>query len=329
MTRFAPATACVGISPRAHAVTPAELAGVGVGVLQPSTYGFLVRPRPEQVARTGGLHAFFNWSGLVLTDSGGIVPAERWGRPGTPAARVVKVDDDGLVVSSYLDGSPIRITPESSIAAQSALGGDALTVLMPPLPRRPRDLWRVRTWAERALAARSHPGQPVLLQVADAADLELLRDLDFAGVVCDDLLLLQAADTFARLSSSGSAAPGNDGGTAPTHRKLMRVWTGQATPGDAGRAVQAGVDVLSGSAAVQLAGSGRAWTSQGELDLTDRAFERQRCPLESDCACPTCTRGFARGYMHHLFRAEELLGPTLVTLHNLHVLARAVRMVAV
>jgi queuine tRNA-ribosyltransferase len=280
-------------------------------VLQPSTYGFLVRPGLEQVARNGGLHAFFNWSGPVLTDSGGIVPAESWGRPGTPAGRVIKVDDDGLVVSSYLDGSPIRITPESSIAAQVAIGGDALTALTPPASTRTRDLRRVRTWAERALAARSDPRQAVLLQAVEPADLDVLGELDFSGVVSDHLLLIEAADKFARLGRS-------------TDQTLMRIWTGHAAPQDAVRAVRARVDVISGSAAVQLAGVGRAWTSQGELDLTDRALERQYGPLESGCACPTCTGGFARGYLHHLFRAEELLGPTLVTVHNVHVLTTEV-----
>lgn len=299
------------------------MAGIGVGVLQPSTYAFLVRPGLEQVARTGGLHAFFNWSGPVLTDSGGIVPAESWGRPGTPAARVVKVDDDGLVVSSYLDGSPIRITPESSIAAQMVLGGDALTALTPPASAR-RDPWRVRRWAERALAARSDPQTPIFLEPTDAADVELLGELDFAGVVSDELAIIEAADTVARVGPSRSSAPARRDDEKPTQQKLVHVWTGHAGPQDAVKAVRAGADVISGSAAVQLAGLGRAWTSEGELDLRDLSMERQYGPLEPDCACPTCAVGFARGYVHHLFRADELLGPTLLTLHNVHVLTTAV-----
>ncbi|GAC1316567.1 MAG: tRNA guanosine(34) transglycosylase Tgt [Chloroflexota bacterium] len=294
---------------------------LGVGALQPSTYAFLVRPGLEHVRRGGGLRAYLNWPGPVLTDSGGVLPTESWGRPGTPAPRIIRVDDDGMTVNSYLDGSTVRITPESSIAAQIALGSRVLTALVSPSAARRGGGQRQREWAMRALAVRRETEQTLLLHAVDAEDVELMHQLHFDGLSSDDLAAFEALGRPDRTGSAEAPAQ-REGPTAAS--PWLRVWTGSGGPDDVVRAIRAGVDLISGSAAIERAGKGRAWTAEGELNLTDATFEQDAAPVESGCACPTCADGFARGYVRHLFSAEELLGPTLLTMHNVHVLTTLV-----
>lgn len=292
--------AAVCLTSRAHGLTARELSDLGVDVLAASAYGVLVRPGPERVAAEGGLGRFIGWAGPVLTDSGGVVPTESWGRPGTPAPRVVRENDDGLTVTSYLDGSSLTVTPESSIAIQAALGSDIMTALG-PTHRKRRDSQRGRAWAQRALAAHAAGARTsaLLVPITDRTDLDSVRDLAFDGAV----LSVQALD--AHLVSD-----------------LPTGWITAILDcrdlDDVKRAVRSGADLIGCPGLLEAAARGRAWTTDGEIDLTDPLFARDLAPLAPECGCPTCsTGGYARATLHHLFAAAELLGPTLLTMHNL------------
>jgi queuine tRNA-ribosyltransferase len=194
------------------------------------------------------------------------------------------------------------LTPESSIAAQEALGADIMLALDPPSAK--PDLARARRWAERSAAARTRGDRALYGVVSDGsvydelavASARILSGLPFDGVALSrpsDEVLAELPDRWPRYLAGGGG------------------------PAELLAAVEGGIDQLECPAATRLARTGQCFIPDGVLDITLLERRDDGGPIQADCGCYTCATGFARGYLRHLFAANELLGPTLASIHNL------------
>jgi len=349
-----PLLCVVGSGGSVGGATPADLRGLGVGVLLARTYELLAWPGSSVVQALGGVHALTGWDGPIVTDSGGAEvfalgasgpgrgnladQASRTSgsarRPRGQTARLLRMDDDGATYTSPHDGSPQRLTPESAVAAQEALGGDIMAALH--RPARPgadaseaaRAMAQTHAWARRCLAARS--GQA-------PASGQALYGVVQAGPVADSQRASAAA--IGRLSFDGVVVDTSWDRDRDRNRNrniggsLDRVvphlpsrWPRQARAsgelGELVRWVEGGIDLVEYPAPTRAAQSGLVYADGGTRSARDPDWRDDPAPVDQDCACYTCRRGFSRGYLHHLFACDELLGYTLATLHNVHTAVR-------
>lgn len=295
-----------------------ELAEAGAEILLSNTYHLHERPGEETVQALGGLHGFTGWRRPWLTDSGGFQI--------TSLADRAKLDEDGVTFHSSLDGRRRRLTPESAIAIQEALGSDIAMVLDECLPvaaggdertdaRALEDaLERTLRWAVRSQAARRRPEQAVFAIVQGGADEALRRrsaeasaELDFDGYAHGGLGLGETRDERrAAVRAAHAALP------ADRPRYLM----GLGRPIDLLDGIAEGVDLFDCVVPTRNGRHGLVYTSRGTLHLRNAGFERDVSPIDPDCACPAC-RQHSRGYIRHLLRSGESLGARLASLHNL------------
>ncbi len=311
-----------------------ELAEAGAEILLSNTYHLHERPGEETVKALGGLHGFTGWRRPWLTDSGGFQI--------TTLADRAKLDEEGVTFHSSLDGRRRRLTPESAIAIQEALGADIAMVLDECLPvaaggdertdARALEgaLERTLRWAARSQAARRRPEQAVFAIVQGGADERLrLRSaeataaLDFDGYAHGGLGL---GETREERRASIRAAHG----ALPAERP--RYLMGLGRPLDLLDGIAEGVDLFDCVVPTRNGRHGLVYTSQGTLHLRNASFERDASPIDPECACPACTR-HSRGYIRHLLRSGESLGSRLASLHNLtyylKLMARAREAIAV
>ncbi len=311
-----------------------ELAEAGAEILLSNTYHLHERPGEETVKALGGLHGFTGWRRPWLTDSGGFQI--------TSLADRAKLDEEGVTFHSSLDGRRRRLTPESAIAIQEALGADIAMVLDECLPvaaggaertdARALEgaLERTLRWAARSQAARRRPEQAVFAIVQGGADERLrLRSaeataaLDFDGYAHGGLGL---GETREERRASIRAAHG----ALPAERP--RYLMGLGRPLDLLDGIAEGVDLFDCVVPTRNGRHGLVYTSQGTLHLRNASFERDASPIDPECACPACTR-HSRGYIRHLLRSGESLGSRLASLHNLtyylKLMARAREAIAV
>ena len=314
-----PAFMAVATYGAVRGVTPAELRGLGAGMLLANTYHLHERPGEDVVARAGGLHGFSGWRGPWLTDSGGYQAFS--------LAERVALDEDGVTFASPLDGRRRRLTPESAIAIQEALGADVAVVLDHCVPTAStaggaealRPAWRDAMerslrWAERGGRARRRVDQALFGIVQGGADRELRRasargtaGLGFDGYAHGGLGLGEAGAARAELLAASHAElpPG-----AP--RYLM----GLGHPEDLLQAVERGVDLFDCVVPTRHGRHGVLFAREGRLAIRNARFREDPLPPEPGCDCPTCA-SFSRAYLRHLFVCGDLLGPRLATLHNL------------
>jgi queuine tRNA-ribosyltransferase len=301
-------------------VTPAELRALGAEMLLANTYHLHERPGEETIARAGGLHGFTGWSGPWLTDSGGFQAFS--------LAERVQLDEDGVGFASTLDGARRRLTPESAVAIQEALGADVAVALdhcvaSAPAPGRAADdlrpAWRDAMerslrWGERCVAARRRSDQALFGIVQGGADAELRRasarataSLGFDGYAQGGLGLGEERDARAELLAASHAELPPE---AP--RYLM----GLGHPEDLVLAIERGVDLFDCVVPTRNGRHGVLFTSAGRLSLRNARFRDDAGPPDPACDCPAC-REFSRAYLRHLFACGDGLGPRLATLHNL------------
>jgi queuine tRNA-ribosyltransferase len=314
-----PAFMAVATYGAVRGLTPDELRGVGAEILLANTYHLHERPGEGSVARAGGLHGFTGWGGPWLTDSGGFQAFSLSER--------VRVDEDGVTFASPLDGARRRLTPESAVAIQEALGADIAVVLdhcvpSAPAPGRSGDpdaAWRDAMerslrWAERGLRARRRPDQALFGILQGGADEGLRRAsarataaLGFDGYAHGGLGLgEESARRSALLGASHAELP------AAAPRYLM----GLGRPEDLIRAVERGVDLFDCVVPTRNGRHGVLFTRAGPLTLRNARYREDPAPPDPDCDCPTCSR-FSRAYLRHLFACGDLLAPRLASLHNL------------
>jgi queuine tRNA-ribosyltransferase len=306
-----PIFAPVGTQATVKAVTPAQLEELGASLLLANTYHLHLRPGAEVIQRLGGLHAFMNWRRPILTDSGGYQVFSLADRR--------RIDGDGVTFRSHLDGSSHRFTPERVIEIQEQLGADVIMALDEcPEPQdraaNERALRRTHAWAERCLAAKTRDDQ-ALFGIAQGGVFEDLRlqsvefiaGLGFPGIAIGGLSVGESKDEMLTvLDAIEPALP------ADRPRYLMGVGSLE----DFVQAVMRGIDLMDCVFPTRLARNHAALTPLGRIHLRSAPYAADPRPIDPECACYTC-RSFSRAYLRHLAVAGEMLGATLITIHNL------------
>ncbi|MBW3539643.1 MAG: tRNA guanosine(34) transglycosylase Tgt [Planctomycetes bacterium] len=315
-----PAFMPVGTLAAVKGLLPDQLREVGCEMLLANTYHLGLRPGSETVAALGGLHRFMQWDGPILTDSGGFQVFS--------LARLTTLDDERVVFRSHIDGSLFELTPERAIRIQEELGADCIMCLdeCPPLPCEPERLRtavdRTTHWAIRCKEAHGRDDQALFGIVQGGTDLELrersasaLLPLDFPGYAVGGLSVgEEPAAMYATLDVVAPLLP------AEKPRYLMGV----GRPIDIIEGVLRGIDLFDCVMPTRNGRNATAFSSQGRVRLRNLVHERDPRPLDLACDCPCCRR-FSRAYLRHLFIAGEMLGPILVSLHNVAHYQRLVR----
>jgi queuine tRNA-ribosyltransferase len=271
-----------------------------------------LRPGTDLIQDAGGLHGFMGWAKPILTDSGGFQVFS--------LALMRKLDADGVTFRSQIDGSLHRFTPESTIAAQEALGADIIMCLdecADPLERGYNEvaLTRTHAWAARCRAAQRRTDQALFgvvqggifpdLRKASAATLQ---ELDFPGYAIGGLSVGETKEQmYAMLDVTVPELP------ASRPRYLMGV----GAPEDILEGVARGVDLFDSVLPTRVARNGGLLTRSGRMNLRNAQYATDPLPIEPGCACYACQH-FSRAYLRHLFKAGEILGLHLATIHNLH-----------
>jgi queuine tRNA-ribosyltransferase len=308
----------VGTRAAVKTLDSADLEALGIPLILGNTYHLMLRPGADLVAEMGGLHGFMDWSGHVLTDSGGyqIFSLEP------------KVTDDGATFRSTYDGTRHHLTPESAADIQSLLGADVQMVLdvCPPLPSPPEvvraAVERTAAWAERGRSAflsgegaRADRGvaqaqfgisQGGIDPALRAESARRTVDLDFDGYAIGGL---SVGETRSEMLPALAAAIEHLPDDQP--RYLMGV----GDPASIVEAVGLGVDMFDCVLPTRHARHGTVLTSTGKLNIKRLEFERDERPLDESCSCPTCAR-WSRAYLRHLQRLGEPTAARLLTIHN-------------
>ncbi len=280
-------------------------------MLLANTYHLALRPGEDVIRDQGGLHGFMGWSGPILTDSGGFQLFS--------LAERVLVDDQGAHFRSHIDGSACTLTPESAIRIQQALGSDVAMVLdhvvaLPSAPEVVRDaMRRTLQWAARSRAVEARADQVLFGIVQGGLDTamrlqcaEQLASMDFGGYAVGGLSVGEPSGDMLRvLDDTVPALP------ADKPRYLMGV----GRPQDLLEAMGRGIDLFDCVMPTRNGRNGLAFTAAGPLRLRNRRFERDDRPIEAGCPCPACRH--SRSYLRHLFISHEMLGPVLLSAHNL------------
>ncbi len=308
-----PAFMPVGTAGTVKAMTPDDVAATGADILLGNTYHLMLRPGAERVQKLGGLHTFMNWNKPILTDSGGFQVMS--------LAQLRKMTEDGVTFQSHLDGSKYELTPERSIEIQDLLDAD-ITMQLDECPKHGRSKDEMAEsmrlslrWARRSKDAFRERSGYALFGITQGnvfADLREesakgLIEIGFDGYAIGGLAVGEGQeDMFATLDVTAPHLP------ADKPRYLMGV----GTPADILGAVQRGVDMFDCVMPTRSGRTGKAFTRLGELNIRNARHAKDPRPLDSRCTCPACA-GYSRAYLHHLFKADEILGLMLLTRHNL------------
>ncbi|MCE5203669.1 MAG: tRNA guanosine(34) transglycosylase Tgt [Coriobacteriales bacterium] len=310
-----PAFMPVGTRATVKGVTPDQLRALDAPVVLANTYHLFLRPGSDIVAEAGGLHAFMDWDRPILTDSGGFQVFS--------LADTFKLDDDGVTFRSIVDGAWHRWTPEENMRVQEQLGADIIMQLdqCPPYPAEEDHVAsavrRSAAWAERCKAAHHRDDQALF------------------GIIQGGVYPHLRAESVARTVEAGFCGYGIGGYSVGESHELMleslgpvcallpqdrpRYLMGVGNPTTLVRAIALGVDLFDCVLPTRTARLGTAFSSEGRLNLRNARFARDFGPLDPACTCPTCTR-FSRAYLRHLVNVKEMLGATLLSIHNLHFL---------
>ena len=302
----------VGTAGTVKAMTADSVRSTGANIVLGNTYHLMLRPGAERIARLGGLHRFMDWSGPILTDSGGFQVMS--------LAKLRKLDADGVTFQSHIDGSSHRLTPARSIEIQRRLDATITMALdeCTPFPATPdearRSMQMSMRWAalsRESFVARPGYGLFGIVQGSIYPDLRAqsaaaLRNIGFDGYAIGGLAVGEGqAMMFATLDMTIPQLP------VDRPRYLMGV----GTPDDIIGAVARGIDMFDCVMPTRAGRTARAFTSSGVFNLRNARFADDGGPLDPACSCPACVK-HSRAYLHHLFKAEEMLGPMLLTWHN-------------
>lgn len=308
-----PAFMPVGTQGSIKGVLPDQVEQTGTQIVLANTYHLLLRPGEKTVAALGGLHRFMGWPGPILTDSGGFQVFS--------LADLNEVSDLGVKFKSHIDGSEVFLDAQRSIAVQNDLGADIIMAFdqCPPAATSPeahkQAVLRTLRWAEQCVANHGRPGEQGLFGIVQGGvNVKLRQDcarelsaMDFAGYAIGGLAVGEGFDAMkAVLREIGPALP------ADKPRYLMGV----GFPRDIVTAVAAGVDMFDCVLPTRNGRNAYAFTTTGPLRLRNSVHQREPSPIEAGCDCYAC-RHFSRGALRHFFFAGEMLGPVLVSVHNI------------
>ena len=307
----------VGTQATVKTLSPEELTAMNAGVILSNTYHLFLRPGHELVQAAGGLHSFMNWNRGMLTDSGGFQVFS--------LGAMRKITEEGAHFRSHIDGSKRFLSPEVSMDVQQALGADIAMAFDECIPYDvnrdyvKNSTERTTRWAERCLNAHSRANQALFGIVQGGMHRDLremsVRDitsLDFPGYAIGGLSVGEPKDVmYEVLEYTAPLLPENKA------RYLMGV----GTPDVLVEAVYSGIDMFDCVYPTRVARNGTAMTTTGRLVVRNAEYATDFRPIDEQCDCYTC-RNFSRAYIRHLFKAEEIFGLRLVTIHNLHTLIK-------
>jgi len=309
-----PAFMPVGTAGTVKGLTVEQLRSANVSIVLSNTYHLMLRPGPERLTRLGGLHRLMNWQGPILTDSGGYQVMS--------LASLRTLDEEGVTFRSHIDGSMHRLTPERAVDIQvDAIGADIAMQLdeCPALPAARDEVARAMElslrWALRCktrFGDRARQSLFAIVQGGVDADLRqqsaqaLVRE-GFDGYGVGGLAVGETqAEMCATLDVTMPHLPAD----------RIRYLMGVGKPLDLVEAVARGVDLFDCVLPTRSGRHGQAWTDAGALNISNARFADDPTPLDPESACPA-SRDYAKAYLHHLFKAGELLGPVLLSWHNI------------
>ncbi|MEZ6141007.1 MAG: tRNA guanosine(34) transglycosylase Tgt [Zavarzinella sp.] len=277
-----------------------------------NTYHLALRPGDELIAELGGLHQFMNWQWPILTDSGGFQVFS--------LAKIRNISDKGVQFQSHIDGTILDLTPERAMHIQQNLGSDIAMVLdeCPPADGTEavirEAMARTVRWAERCRNYPQHPAQQVFAIVQGATNVDWRRacaepliEMDFPGYALGGFSVGEAPEEMHRVLPACADL-------LPTEKP--RYLMGVGRPQDLLEGVAAGIDMFDCVMPTRNGRNASGFTADGPIRMKNACHRRDPRPIESDCDCYTCEH-YSRGYLHHLFQADEMLGPTLLSIHNI------------
>jgi queuine tRNA-ribosyltransferase len=334
-----PAFMPVGTRGTVKGLTPEQVRSTGSEILLNNAYHLTLRPGDEEIAKLGGVHKFMRWDRPILTDSGGY---QAWSM-----ADINKLDEDGVTFKSIIDGSMIRITPERSIEIQNNLGADIIMAfddcpssIAPQkqnLARRrdaltSRDgvltdqaherrllesLDRTARWLERCATSHAKPDDQALFGIVQggtnfelrARSVEQVCSVDLPGYAIGGVAVGESPEAiFEVVTFTAKLLP----------EEKPRYLMGVGYERDILAAVLSGVDMFDCVLPTRNGRNAHAFTRNGQLHLKNARFRDDPAVLEEGCTCYTCTHGFSRAYLRHLYASKEMLSGILVSIHNIH-----------
>lgn len=315
----------VGTSATVKGIRPETLHEIGAQIILANTYHLSLRPGADLVEEAGGLHSFMNYSGPILTDSGGFQVFS--------LADTLKLDEDGLTFKSIYDGSKIRWTPESNMEIQQKLGADIVMQLdqCTPYPAEydfvDHAVELSANWARRCLAAHTRSDQTLFGIVQGGMELDLrMKSIELLTAINDESIANghkgfggfgiggysvgeEHEVMFKTLGAVAQSLPENK------PRYLMGV----GNPTTLVKAVGVGVDMFDCVLPTRTARMGTAFSSSGRMNMRNAKYTHDLRPLDPQCSCPTC-KNHSRAYIRHLVKQNEMLGAILLSIHNLYFL---------
>jgi queuine tRNA-ribosyltransferase len=308
-----PAFIATATAATVKAMHPHDVRTTGAELAICNTYHLMLRPTPERVAKLGGLHKFMNWPGPIITDSGGFQVMS--------LSKLRNITEKGVTFRSHIDGSAYELTPERSMEIQHLLDSN-ITMCFdectphPATQQEAAESMRMSMrWAERCKKAfQPRPGYalfginqgsvyPELREESASA----LKNIGFDGYAVGGLAVGEGQETMFRMLDV--TAP-----LLPTDKP--RYLMGVGKPDDIVGAVMRGIDMFDCVMPTRSGRTGQGFTRRGTINIRNARHIDDPRPIDENCACPAC-RNYSRAYIHHLFRAEEMLGPMLLTWHNL------------
>jgi len=303
----------VGTKASVKTVLPEELKAMGYRMILCNAYHLRVRPGDETVRRLGGLHRFMGWDGAILTDSGGYQIFS--------LLKTRTIKPEGVEFLSHVDGRPLFFTPEDVVDIQARLGSDLIMPLdypveLPAAPAQTRAALDITLdWLGRSVRKwRQAPAGALFAIIQGGLSKELRKESVERSLVHD--LPGAAVGGLSLGESKAELLEVLDYTSAMLPEAKPRYAMGIGTPSDLARAVAMGVDLFDCILPTRYGRTGWAFTSEGVVKIRNRRFAEDGGPLDPRCAC-RCCRGFSRAYLRHCFNVREILGPALLTHHNL------------
>lgn len=354
-----PAFVTVGTKATVKSLTPEMVKDLGAQVVLANTYHLYLQPGDEIIKKTGGLHKFMNWPFPTMTDSGGFQVFSLGAAFGNNISKITqetdpekllefvtettrrsrgqvsdhfkpaKIYEDKVVFRSHIDGSTHEFTPEKSIEIQHNIGADIIfafdecTSPNEPIYYQREALDRTHRWAKKCLAYHQKEGDPekqALFGIVQGGRHEELRkksaeffsDLDFAGY--------GIGGSFSKPDMERGVIWVNEILPEEKPRHLLGI----GEPEDLFMAVANGCDLFDCVAPTRIARNGQVYTKKGKVNITREEFVADFSPVESECSCYTC-KNYTKSYLHHLFKADEMLASTLASVHNLYFIINLVK----
>jgi queuine tRNA-ribosyltransferase len=309
-----PAFMPVGTAATVKAMLPESVRATGADILLGNTYHLMLRPTAERIAALGGLHRFMNWERPILTDSGGFQVMS--------LAELRKLTEEGVTFRSHVDGSKHMLSPERSMEIQKLLGSD-IVMCFDECPALPADRDRIAEsmrlsmrWAARSKDAfGDRPGHALfgiqqggLERDFREESAEALKGIGFDGYAVGGLAVGEGQEAmFGVLDYAPDMLP----------EDKPRYLMGVGKPDDIVGAVARGIDMMDCVLPSRSGRTGQAFTRRGVVNIKNARHADDPRPLDEACSCPAC-RGYSRAYLHHVFRAGEIISSMLLTWHNLH-----------